>query len=70
MTISIREFSILIYIGIFLLLPIGRIISRTGHSGWLSLLVLVPGVNYLLLIYVAFSEWPVERKQRSVSTQA
>lgn len=62
MNAAMRAFSLRFSVGISLLLSIGRIVSRTGHSGWQALLVLVPGVNRLILIYVVFSDWPVERK--------
>jgi uncharacterized membrane protein YhaH (DUF805 family) len=39
------------------ILPYWRIFSRAGFSGWLSLLMLIPFVNLVLLYVVAFSEW-------------
>jgi len=39
------------------ILPYWRIFSRAGFSGWLSLLMLIPFVNLILLYVVAFSEW-------------
>jgi len=39
-----------------------RIVSRTGHSGWLSLLMLVPLANIVLLLMLAFGEWPIHRE--------
>ncbi len=38
--------------------PAGRICARTGHSPWLGILALVPGVNLILLWYIAFASWP------------
>ena len=38
-----------------------RIFSKTGHSGALGLLMFVPFVNLIVLLYLAFSEWPIER---------
>ncbi|MBV9973380.1 MAG: hypothetical protein JO135_08605 [Candidatus Eremiobacteraeota bacterium] len=42
-----------------------RIASKAGYSGILSLLMLVPLVNIIMLVYFAFSEWPLERELRS-----
>ena len=50
-----------------------RIVSRTGHSGWLSLLMWVPIAHMVLLLILAFGEWPIHRelenlKRREVAT--
>lgn len=39
-----------------------RIMGKTGHNQWLGLLMLIPLVNVGILIWLAFSEWPVERR--------
>lgn len=45
-----------------------KIVARTGHSvgGAIATLVLmaVPGPNLLVLGFLAFTEWPVERELR------
>jgi hypothetical protein len=40
-----------------LLIPYWRIFSRAGFSGWLSLLILVPLANLIVLYYIAFADW-------------
>lgn len=42
--------------------PAWRIIAKTGNAGVLSLGLLVPVLNILLIFYIAFSEWPIERE--------
>jgi len=42
-----------------------RIASKAGYPGALSLLMLVPFVNFVILIMFAFSEWPIERALRA-----
>jgi len=42
-----------------------RIASKAGYSGVLSLLMLVPLVNFILLLFFAFTEWPIERELQS-----
>lgn len=42
-----------------LVIPYWRIFSKAGFSGALSLLMLVPLVNLVILYYVAFSRWNV-----------
>ena len=41
-----------------LVVPFWMLWKRTGHSGWISLLMLVPGLNLILLYVLAFKEWP------------
>jgi hypothetical protein len=37
-----------------------RIASKAGYQGALSLLMLIPLVNFVVLIIFAFSKWPIE----------
>jgi hypothetical protein len=39
-----------------------RIFAKAGWAGALSLLMIIPLVNFILLIAFAFSEWPIERE--------
>ncbi len=42
-----------------------RIFTRMGFAGILSLLMLVPILNFVLLLVIAFApEWPVEEELR------
>lgn len=57
---------IIFFIGILLtILPIWRILSRTGHSGALALLAFVPVVNWVALYVFAFGRWPAVDDRRS-----
>lgn len=38
--------------------PFWQIFSKAGFSGWLSLLMLIPLANLVVLYIVAFAEWP------------
>jgi hypothetical protein len=39
-----------------------KIVSKAGYPGWYALLMLIPCVNFILLIMFAFQEWPIERE--------
>ncbi|TLM97823.1 MAG: hypothetical protein FDZ75_03730 [Actinobacteria bacterium] len=39
-----------------------RLFSKTGHSGALALLMLVPFVNLGVMLWFAFSTWPIEKE--------
>lgn len=43
------------------LVPFWKIFSKAGFSGWLSLLMLVPLVNLIVLYVIAFSNWSARR---------
>jgi len=38
--------------------PFWKIFAKAGFSPWLSLLVLIPLANLVVLYIVAFSRWP------------
>jgi hypothetical protein len=39
---------------------------RAGHPGAYGLLMLVPGVNVIMLLILAFGRWPIERELRAL----
>lgn len=47
-----------LFVAVLVIIPFWRIFSKAGYSGWLSLLMLVPIVNIVMLYFLAFSEWP------------
>ncbi len=48
----------MLVMAVAVVLPFWFIFSKAGHSKWLSLLMVVPLVNVLLLYFLAFSQWP------------
>jgi hypothetical protein len=53
---------IMLFIAVLVVVPVWRICVKAGYSGWLSLLVVVPIANLLLLYFLGFAEWPLERR--------
>ena len=49
---------------VFMVWPWAKIFTRTGQSGWLGALMLIPMVNLAVFLYLAFGEWPIERELR------
>ncbi len=47
---------------VFFLWMYGRILHKAGYSGWLALLMLIPLVNIILIIWFAFTTWPLEHR--------
>ncbi len=54
----------MLVMAIVVVVPAWRICQRTGYPGWLGLLILVPLINLGLLYFIAFSDWPADRKER------
>jgi hypothetical protein len=46
-----------------------KIWSKTGNSGWLALLMFVPLVNIGMILYLAFSDWPVLKENRDLKAR-
>ncbi len=54
---------IIILILLTFLVPLYRIISRTGHSGWWCVLFFIPPLNWIFIWVFAFIRWPaVDRR--------
>lgn len=53
---------------VFAIVMYWRIASKAGYNGALSLLMLVPLANLVLLIFFAFSDWPIEQELRRFRT--
>ena len=43
-----------------------RISAKAGFPGWYPFAVVIPMVNLLFILFLAFAEWPIERT-RSMS---
>ena len=46
-----------------------KIFQKTGNSGWMALLMLVPLVNLGMILFLAFSDWPVLRENRDLKAR-
>ncbi len=57
-----QEILIILLLPLVLVWPAWRVVQKTGNPGALALLGFVPLVNILLLLYLAFSKWPIERE--------
>ncbi len=43
-----------------------KIFSNAGYSWALGLLMLIPIVNIIMIFYLAFADWPVNKELRSL----
>jgi energy-converting hydrogenase Eha subunit B len=51
----------MLVIAIVVVIPAWRICQRTGYSGWMGILILIPIVNLVVLYLIAFSDWPADK---------
>lgn len=58
LTLSPIHLVAMAIIAVLAIFPLFRIITRTGHSGWWSLLAFVPGLNWICVWVLAFVRWP------------
>jgi hypothetical protein len=58
------ELAIIVLIGLILIVPFWKIFSKAGFSGWLSLTQIIPVLNLAGLYYLAFVEWPSQRRSK------
>ena len=52
------ELVMIALIALTIVVPFWKIFSKAGFRGWLSLSLIVPVLNLIVLYYLAFAEWP------------
>lgn len=57
--IGSAELILIILLILLIVFPYWRIFSKAGFSGWLSITMIIPLLNIVVLFYLAFAEWPV-----------
>ena len=59
-----------VYLAIIVLFIVGywKIWSKAGFNGAWSLLMLVPLVNLIAFLYLAFADWPIHKRLRNPDT--
>jgi len=56
--IGVWELMVLLAVPAIVIIPFWTIFAKAGFSGALSLLMLIPLVNLVMLLYLAFAQWP------------
>lgn len=60
----IEFFVVMIVLAVFVI-PFWCIFSKAGFNGALSLLMLFPFLNVVMIFFLAFAEWPALRDKQS-----
>lgn len=42
-----------------------RVFVKAGFKGYLGLLFLIPAANFVVLLYLAHTEWPIHKKNNT-----
>ena len=63
----IANFLPLIILALLTLPPWWMLWKRTGHSPWISLVMIIPLVNIVMMWVIAFKKWPLEERVVNVS---
>ena len=53
------ELLIMLIMAAVIVFPFWKIFSKPGFSGALSLLMLIPLMNVIMIFFLAFAAWPV-----------
>ena len=61
---SIWHLVLLAVLAIVIVVPYWRITEKAGYPGWLSLLILIPGINLIYVYFLGFSNWPSLQKDQ------
>lgn len=60
--IGFIELVVIFAATILVVVPFWVIFTKAGFSPFLSLLIPIPGVNFVVLYYFAFSTWPSHKQ--------
>lgn len=52
----------MLILGALMVVPFWKLSTRAGYPGPLGLLILIPLVNLAFIYFLAFSEWPADRR--------
>ncbi|SMB86073.1 hypothetical protein SAMN00017405_1111 [Desulfonispora thiosulfatigenes DSM 11270] len=56
--------ELILFSGLLLVWPFWKVFSKAGFPGRLSLLIVIPIVNLIMLFYLAFAQWPIHRRTK------
>jgi uncharacterized membrane protein len=58
--------AVCVVVCVICLLPFYKIFSKEGYPGLLCLTMIVPLLNVIMLLFLAFSEWPVLKELQAL----
>ncbi len=58
-----------LFVTILMVVAYWKICEKAGFPGPLSLLMLIPVANFILVLYIAFAEWPALKQNKPQQLQ-
>ena len=65
-SIGLPELLVILFRACCAGLPFWKIFSKAGYPGIMGLTMLVPLLNIIMLLFLAFSEWPVLKELKAL----
>jgi hypothetical protein len=65
-TLGFPELLVILAVCVICLLPFYKIFSKAAYPGILCLTMIVPLLNVIMLLFLAFSEWPVLKELQAL----
>jgi len=59
--LGVPEIFVTLAIALFVVWPFWRIFKKLGYPDTLGLLMIVPFVNLVLILFLAFAQWPTQK---------
>ena len=69
-TLGLPELLVILVVCSICLLPFYKIFSKAGYPGLLCLTMIVPLLNIVMLLFLAFSEWPVLKELKALKQRS
>ena len=66
--VGYRELLLILIMPLIIIIPGWRIVSKTGYPGVMSLLFFVPLANVIMVFFLAFATWPIEKELEAART--
>jgi hypothetical protein len=60
------EVAAIVVLSLFVILPFWKIFSKAGFSGLMSIAMLIPLLNFVMLLFLAYSEWPILKELKAL----
>ena len=57
------EVLLVLFMALIIIFPFWKIFSKAGFHGALSLLMLIPFVGIIMIFFLAFAKWPVNKME-------
>jgi hypothetical protein len=60
------ELAAVLVLAALIILPFWKIFSKAGYPGALAIVMMLPGLNLVMMLFLAFSEWPILRELKAL----